>query len=635
MSRINLFFFFSLLAFTLNAKQNKELTVHLPEIIVAGIEYEVILQAEKPIEEKQMLLIDQDQSKAKAITFDENQQAKVLLEFTEKGEYTFQLAGREERVFINPIPLWLSIIPPLIAILLALLFKEVVTSLLLGLFFGAFIIQIHLLNFWEAVLQAFMNTIDHYLVNALYDRGHLSIILFSLFIGGMVSVISKNGGMQGIVNKISKYASDARKGQLASWFLGMAIFFDDYANTLIVGNTMRPITDRLKISREKLAYIVDSTAAPMAAIALITTWVGAELGYIESGISQIDGLNVNVYATFISSLAYSFYPIFALVFMFILLYRQRDFGPMLVAEKGARTSTAPFDNKVETMGESAEFQAKKDIPARAYNAIIPILLVIFGTIAGLLFTGWDSEIVHDKEMDFFQKLSSIIGNSNSYQALLWSSFAGLILSIKMSVFGKILKLGQSVEALLSGFKTMMPAMIILVLAWSLALVIEDLQTAGFLTSILSDQIIPQMIPLITFILAALIAFATGSSWGTMAILYPIMISTSWTISQEGGIAPAAALSILHNVIASVLAGAVLGDHCSPISDTTILSSLASSCNHIEHVKTQMPYALTVGGVATLFGVLPTGFGMPSWIAMILGIVILFLIIQFFGKKVDT
>jgi Na+/H+ antiporter NhaC len=450
----------------------------------------------------------------------------------------------------------------------------------------------------------------------------------------MVSVISKNGGMQGVVNRISKYATTAKSGQLATWFLGIAIFFDDYANTLIVGNTMRPITDRLKISREKLAYLVDSTAAPIAAIAFITTWIGAELGYIESGIETIEGLEESVYSIFISSLAYSFYPIFALIFMLILILRERDFGPMYEAEKRARIGSSEEENITTTSQELDEFTAKEGIEHKAYNAILPVGVVIIGTVIGLIHTGWDQAVMDDSAMSFSRKISTIIGNADSYKALLWSSLGGLFTAILLSVGQKLMNIHQSVNAAVGGFKTMLTAIIILVLAWSLALVIEDLHTADFLTSIMSDNISPYFVPTLTFLLAAVVAFSTGSSWGTMAILYPLMLPSSWAICLAAGIPEAETLSIFHNVVACVLAGAVLGDHCSPISDTTILSSLASSCNHINHVRTQMPYALTVGAVAILFGTIPSAYGVPFWITLPVGVLVLYLTIGKLGKKIS-
>ncbi|MBL4710547.1 MAG: hypothetical protein JKY48_19130 [Flavobacteriales bacterium] len=623
-----LFFFCLFISFQFTAKETPSLSNE--NIILKGVESSILIE-NLPANCNNCAVLIKGQ--------------KIPLEVTEEGESTFEytftnqveleiVSGKNETLeTISPIPLWLSIIPPLLAILLALIFKEVISSLIIGIFSGVFIIHFYAKGFLAGLLSSFTSTIDHYVLDSLNDSGHLSIILFSTLIGGMVSVISKNGGMQGVVNHISKYAKTAKSGQLATWVLGIAIFFDDYANTLIVGNTMRPITDKLKISREKLAYLVDSTAAPIAAIAFVTTWIGAELGYIESGIENIEGLDQSVYSIFISSLSYSFHPIFALIFMLILILKEKDFGPMYSAELKARHSTLINNTEEIDTSELDEFTAIEGIKHRAVNAILPVVVVIIGTILGLLVTGWDEVILNDTELSFGRKLSSVIGNADSYKALLWSSLAGLLIAIILSVSQKLMSLHQSVNAAIGGFKTMLSAIIILVLAWSLALVIEDLHTADLLTSIMSENVSPYLVPTITFILAAVVAFSTGSSWGTMAILYPLMLPASWAICGASGLDSETTLSIFHNVVACVLAGAVLGDHCSPISDTTILSSLASSCNHISHVRTQMPYALTVGAVAIVFGILPASFGLSFFITVPVGIIVLYFLIDKIGKKI--
>lgn len=563
------------------------------------------------------------------------------------GIYTISGAGKnplqiqyDGRVFEfqpSPIPLWWSIFPPLLAIAMALLFKEVVISLFVGVFFGAAILHVYT-DGLLGVIYGLMRTIDHYMITALTETGHVSIILFSLLIGGTVAIISKNGGMQGVVDKISGYAKNARSGQLSTWALGIAVFFDDYANSLVVGNTMRPVTDRLRISREKLAYLVDSTAAPVTSIAFVTTWIGAELGYIESGIKNLDTLNEGVYETFLLSLQYAFYPIFTLGFMLILILLNKDFGPMHKAEVRARTTGEVSRVGLQAQkGDSdlSEFNIKSGIQARWYNAAIPIFVIIVGTLAGLLYTGWNEEIWLDEELGWGRKLSAVIGDSDSFKALLWSSLGGVITAGLLSLSQRILKTAEIMTALVSGFKTMLPAIIILTLAWSLAEITDDLHTAEFLTGIMSENVSPYWVPGITFILGAFVSFSTGSSWGTMAILYPLLLPASWIMSESAGLDYAASLSLFHNVTASVLAGSVLGDHCSPISDTTILSSLATSCHHIDHVRTQMPYALTVGGVALVFGVLPAAAGISSWILFPAGWFVIFLIIRFFGRPVPS
>ena len=555
--------------------------------------------------------------------------------FTEKQNFEIKISNYTYSKKITPIPLWFSIIPPLIAILFALIFKEVFTALFIGILVGtATMFWYQDTAFVPAILKGMFAIVDTYIIEALSESGHMAIIIFSMLIGAMVNIITRNGGMKGVVNILSKYANSPRSGQFVTWLLGIAIFFDDYANTLVVGNTMRPVTDKLKISREKLAYIVDSTAAPITAIAFVTTWIGAELSYIQDGINTI-GINESAYGIFLSSLGYAFYPIFALLFILILIRKQVDFGPMFNAEKRARLSddinldddSNTFSNKLN------ELEVSEHIKPKWYNAAIPVFIVIFGTFAGLLYTGWDQSVWHDTSLSFSTKLSTVIGNSDSFKALLWASISGVLVAILLTLVQKILNLKATIDSMINGFRTMLTAIVILILAWSIALVTKHLHTAEFISqSLVSINIAPQFIPAVTFILGALVAFSTGSSWGTMAILYPLILPASWLIAQNTGLDHAGSLAIFYNVVSAVLAGSVFGDHCSPISDTTILSSLASSCNHIEHVRTQMPYALTVGAVSVIIGTIPAAFGISSWILFPAGLLILFLIVKFVGKS---
>ncbi len=538
---------------------------------------------------------------------------------------------------VTPVPLWMSILPPLIAILFALAFREVFSALFAGLLVGTTILHFYAgSNLILAIFQGVFSIADTYLLEAMFDRGHLSIIIFSMLIGAMVNLITRNGGMQGVVNLLSKHANNARSGQFITWLMGVVIFFDDYANTLVVGNTMRPVTDRLKISREKLAYLVDSTAAPIASIAFVTTWIGAELSYIQDGIDVI-GLDENAYMIFFNSLAYSFYPIFTLIFILFLIFRGVDFGPMLRAERKARdTEIDPDDEDFSFSNELNKLEADDEVKARWFNAVIPVLVIIFGTLAGLVSTGWDAAIWSDESITFGRKISATIGNADSYTALLWSSLSSVLVALLLTIGQRLLSLKESIDSLINGFRTMLTAVLILILAWSVALITQHMHTATFISnSMLEMSLSPYFVPAITFVLAALVSFSTGSSWGTMAILYPLILPATWLITQDSGMEYDSSMHIFYNVVACVLTGSVLGDHCSPISDTTILSSLASSCNHIEHVRTQLPYALTVGTVAILAGTIPAAYGVSSFILFPAGLIVLFIVIIFLGRKVET
>lgn len=539
---------------------------------------------------------------------------------------------------LRKIPLWYSILPPLLAIILALIFREVIVSLFAGIWLGTWILGGFGL---KEMFTSVFTVVQKYILNAIADTDHLAIILFSILIGGMVAIISRNGGMAAIVSRLSVFANSARNSQLVTYFMGLAIFFDDYANTLIVGNTMRPVTDKFRISREKLAYLVDSTAAPVAAVAFVTTWIGAELGYIEGAVEQLS-LGKSAYTLFINSLAYSFYPVLTLSFILILILQNRDFGPMLRAENRARTTGKLYAGLVDRGDEEVDNSLEdlkpiEGVKQYSLNALLPVFTVIFGTMYGIYYTGTEANpgIWSEVGLSFFRKLSAVVGDSNSYSALIWSSTASVIVAILCSVLTKTMRLPEAVETMIDGFKTMLPAIIILIMAWALAQITSDLHTADWLTGIMQGNVSPVMLPGVTFILAAIVAFSTGSSWGTMAILYPLILPASWMVSTAAGYTEADAFPILYNVISCVLAGAVLGDHCSPISDTTILSSLATSCNHIDHVRTQLPYALTVGFLSLILGYIAALNIIPTFVLFLAGMVILWFMVRTFGKKVES
>ena len=527
-------------------------------------------------------------------------------------------AASEERA-----PTWLSLIPALVAIAAALIFRQVVVALFGGVWIGAWIAYGSVEGLWFGLLD----TVQVYVLEALADADHAAILIFTLMIGGVVGIIQKNGGTRGIVRFVTTWAQSARRGQLATALLGSAIFFDDYANTLIVGGTMRPITDRLRVSREKLAYIVDSTAAPIASLALVTTWIGYEVGLIGTAVAQLPGYDEAAYAVFLSSIPYSFYPILALLFVFAVATSRRDFGPMLRAERRARETGQLYRSGSEieqAEAESSVLVPGEGTPKRAFNAVIPILVLVVGVLGGLWATG-EGESVRE-----------IISSADSYKAMMWASLLSVIVAVALSVGQRILTLEEAINAWYAGMKAMLLAIIILVLAWALSGVNDTLGTADYLISNLSGTLAPGVVPALVFVLAALTAFSTGSSWGTMGILMPLVVPLAWgVLAAEGLSDDPANYHILYSAVSAVLAGAVWGDHCSPISDTTILSSLASSCDHIDHVRTQLPYALLVGLVAIFLGTLPAGFGAPWWLCLIVGAGVLLAVLWYFGKPVEV
>ncbi len=618
-------FFFIVLALTcaLPALAQSEVTVEAPEVVLRGVPFEVVVRGEAldgievrvggavveaAAQEDGSLLVEEAVAE---------ESGPVPIEVAQPGGAV--VAEAEART----IPGWLSILPPLLAIAIALAFKRVIPALFLGVWVGAWVAAgLSLGGLFWGLLEAF----QIYVLGAVADADNAAIILFSLMIGGMVGIISKNGGTQGIVERIVGWASTPKRGQMATGFLGLAIFFDDYANTLVVGNTMRPVTDRLRISREKLAYIVDSTAAPVACLAFVTTWIGYEVGLVGTAVAQIEGFNQSAYSIFLNSIPYSFYPLLAIFFVFVIANTRREFGPMLHAERRARRTGQVLgpDAKVdEAAGESEEMTPKAGTPLRAFNAVIPVAVLVFGVLWGLYVTG---------EGD---TLTDIIGSANSYTALLWGSLLGVFVAAALSVGQRILTLEETVEAWYAGLKAMLFAMIILVLAWSLSDITGVLHTANYLVTILGDALPAGAVPALIFVLAAATAFATGSSWGTMGILMPLVVPLAWAVLQANQMADPEHYHVIYSTVSCVLAGSVWGDHCSPISDTTILSSMASGCDHIEHVRTQLPYAGLVGVVALFLGTLPAGFGVPWWLCLAAGVAALSGGYRLFGTRLDA
>lgn len=503
-----------------------------------------------------------------------------------------------------------SLLPPLLAILTALLLRSVIPALFIGVFSGAWL----LLAFDMAKLpQAMLDPFQLYAVNALANESHVSIVMFTMMMGGMIGIISKNGGMQGIVRHLMKFTHNRKRGQLATAGLGGVIFFDDIANTLLIGKTMRPIFDKLKISRAKLAYLIDSTAAPIASIAFATTWIGYEVSVIAASIEQTEGLSAKPYALFLSALPYSFYSFTTLFLVFLIAYSGRDFGPMSAAER--KTHFAESDFQTEDKPNAAQHSA--------LGAILPIVSLVATLIAGLLLTG-DGET-----------LQQILGTADSYKALMWASFTGVLVAMAITLFQRVLNLEQVIESWIDGMQSTFAAMIVLVLSWSLADITQQLNTADYIVSLMNASVSLALLPTIAFVIAGIVAFATGTSWGTMGIMMPLVLPLAWSMLGQQGFTEVEFHGAFLASIAAILAGATWGDHCSPISDTTILASVAADCELMTHVKTQVPYALVSGGVAIVLGTLPAGFGVPWYICWGLSFLTLFLIVRYFGRPLHA
>lgn len=515
---------------------------------------------------------------------------------------------------------WKSILPPVVAILLALVFRQVLVALFVSIWLGAFLVGGGGLS---SIFSSFFYTMNEYIVPAAADEDHMAIIMFSLMIGGMIGIISANGGTRGIINLMLRFVKTRIQGQVMTVLLGFVVFFDDYANTMIVGNTMRPIADKLRMTRAKLAYLVDSTAAPVATVAIISTWIGAMVAYIADAQVGIEGFDMPAYSIFLYSLPYNFYAWLTISFVLMIAISGRDFGPMLHARITLmKAQHDPSLDKYKIYQEIAREGEPSQKVSHWLFAFIPIIVLVIGTIAGLYITGEGTTLM------------DIVGSANSYAALVWGSLAAMFVAIALTYFGKLLDFEETAKGMLNGMHVMFDGLIILVLAWSLSKITQDLNTAGYLISIFGDVLNPMWVPVIVFVLAGLTSFATGTSWGTMGILMPLIIPLVWNLGSNAGLDVATINMLIFNSVSSVLAGAVWGDHCSPISDTTILSSIASQCDHMEHVRTQMPYAMVVGFVSILAGIMVTVIGFNIWVIYAISLSLLALVIWYFGRRVE-
>ena len=533
----------------------------------------------------------------------------------------------------------LTLLPPFVAIILAFLTRNVIFSLFMGIFVGTFMVNVSGLNIFASFFNAFVD-MSGKMVASLADSWNAGIVLQVLTIGGMIAVITKMGGPRAIAESLAKRAKTPASAQLYTWLMGFFIFFDDYANSLIVGPIMKPVTDKLKVSREKLAFIVDSTAAPIAGLALISTWVGYELSLIKDAYSVIGQPEVNAFSIFVETLPYRFYNILMLAFVFFSALTLREFGPMHKAAVRAHEKGQVTDPKTDSslMNQENSFMLPKEgIKYSIYNAIVPIFVLIIVAIVGFYMNGVSG--MEGKALDAlnedpysFTSIREAFGAADASIVIFEAALFASIVAIAMGLKQKIFNLHEAIETWVFGVKALVITAVILILAWSLSSVMKELGTAAYLVSILSDSTPQFILPTVIFILGSIISFSTGTSYGTMGILMPLTIPLASAIGIHTGLEGID----LHNYIVlnvgAVLTGAIFGDHCSPISDTSILSSMATSCNHMDHIATQLYYALFVGFVAIVCGYLPAAFGVPVYILLPLGLCIIFLTLRFYGKK---
>lgn len=472
---------------------------------------------------------------------------------------------------------WLSIVPPVLAIVLALITKEVFSSLLLGILSGTLIYSIG-----TEANDVLIRTID-VTFQTMSDKVDFNIILFCSLLGALVYVISLAGGTKAYGVWATKRIKSRKAAMLSTGGLGASIFIDDYFNCLTVGTVMRPVTDTYKISRAKLAYIIDSTAAPICIIAPISSWAAA----VGSNLKATGAFDSD-FAAFVSTIPYNFYAILALTMVFLVCIGNLDFGPMYKAEKQAKEEGIIED------GEAQNHQLNASKNGTIYDMLIPIVsLIVFATLSLLYSGGYFGD---DPE---YHTLGAAFGNCSAAPSLVWGSFGALTVAFFLFIPRRLLTLHAFMDGAVEGMKAMLPANMILVLAWTISGVCRNLlQTPEFVKTLFEADggATAGFLPAFIFIVAGFLSFSTGTAWGTFGILIPIVVPVAQAINPE----------IITVCLSATLAGSVFGDHCSPISDTTILSSAGAGCNHVQHVSTQLGYAIIVAS-CSLVGYIIAGF----------------------------
>ena len=546
----------------------------------------------------------------------------------------------------------LTLLPPIVAISLAFITKETILSLFVGVFIGEFMLCVNDLNIVSSAVNAFL-AIGNEVISCMADPWNAGIILQCLLIGGVIQLITKMGGAKALADSLAKRANTPRKAQLSTWFLGLCVFFDDYANSLIVGPIMRPVMDKLKVSRQKLAFIVDATAAPVAGIAIISTWIGLEISLIASGFKAIIstwigleisliasgfksiGMDVSGFGIFLQTIPYRFYNILILIFIVMSATTLYEFGPMKKAEQEARARKDSEPIKALEAPGFDEIQPVEGVKLTVWNAIIPIGTLVIGALISFYWSGYTTILSGENQALItlmktaplsFNGIFEALSASNASVALFQAALLASIVAILMAVLERIMTIEQAISEWVNGMKSIAITGVILLLAWSLGGVIGNVGTADYLAIVLKGTIPYWILPSFIFVLGALISFATGTAYGTMSILMPLTIPLAWAISPDIGFVVTAT--------SGVLTGAIFGDHCSPISDTTILSSMGTSCNHIDHVQTQIYYAIFVAIIAILFGYIPAGFGIAWYICIPVAIIVMYIGLKVIGEKVD-
>ena len=578
----------------------------------------------------------------RSLTFETNLKAGRKVYVTDS---TIRVDGAiEASGEITRVNRWWSIVPPLLAIGLAVWLRNVFAALLLAVIVGSTIIAggdviVGLLRTVDSFLLAQLTPTDDYFQRIIGassfsdfmqqlapqngDYFQLQVVVFTLFLGATIGVMTESGGTRALVERMARLTNSRTRCQTLTSAMGVAVFFDDYANMLLVGSTMRPVTDRQRISREKLAFLVDSTAAPVAGLSVISTWVAVEVGLIKEAFESqqliIAGSDVATSA-FLWSLPYRFYPLLLLVFVFAVALTGRDFGSMRRAElraftTGRLTEGDDLSANLDTADSTSSAVDVGPLTLGSYailNAVLPIVFLVLSVLVGVLLRPEESILM-----------------------LMYAAIAASTVAVSTALTTRALSLSGVLFAWLRGVKSMLVGVVVLILAWSIADVCSptNLNTATFLVDLTGDLVSISWMPTLAFLLAAVVSFATGSSFATMGLLIPLFVSMTSILLTDASL-PAEQIpvhSVMLATIGAILAGSIFGDHCSPISDTTVLSSAATACDHLDHVATQLPYALVVGATALVCGYIPSGFGVSPWITLPVACLVVVGVLRWLGR----
>lgn len=480
-----------------------------------------------------------------------------------------------------------SLLPPFIAIILAIRTKQVFISLLFGIWLGWIILHGgNILTGSFATVQA--------LVDVFQDEGNTRTVMFCALVGALIVFIQKSGGVEGFINLVNRWMErreTAGKGksritvQLLAWLTGILIFVESSISVLTVGALYRPIFDKMQIPREKLAYIADSSSAPACILMPFNAW-----GAFIMGLLLTQGFE-NPFSTLLQSMPYNFYPILALLLVLALILTQKDFGAMEKAEIRAREEGKLLaDDAVPMMSSDITLlQTKATVTPKAFNMVIPIAVMVLMMPILLIYTGWETAVAElSNTSSSIQIALFAIGQGSGSTAVLMAVVTSILISMILYKIQGIFGFREMVDLSLEGIAALLPLALLMVLAFAIGAVCKELQTGLYIATVAKSWLSPALVPAIVFLVSSVIAFSTGTSWGTFAIMIAIAMPMAETMQVN-----------LHLTLAAALGGGIFGDHCSPISDTTILSSMASASDHIDHVRTQMPYALAIGGVSLI------------------------------------